>query len=96
MSSRRWALKRESYKNRSAVSVHVGQSDHRGQLNVSVQYLRNGMHSGSGVLIIYLRHLISQQSRSICEKTARNYSHVYRGGGYEKNRRFRLIPRNFQ
>ena len=35
MSSRRWALKRESYENRSAVSVHVGQSDHRGQLNVS-------------------------------------------------------------
>ena len=36
MSSRRWALKREIYENRSAVSVHVGQSDHRGQLNVSV------------------------------------------------------------
>ena len=34
--SRRWALKRESYENRSAVSIHVGQSDHRGQLNVSV------------------------------------------------------------
>ena len=34
VSSRRWALKRESYENRSAVSVHVGQSDHRGQLNV--------------------------------------------------------------
>ena len=36
MSSRRWALKRESYENRSAVSVHVGQSDRRGQLNVSI------------------------------------------------------------
>ena len=30
-SSRWWALKRESYENRSAVSVHVGQSDHRGR-----------------------------------------------------------------
>jgi len=33
VSSRRWALKRESYENRSAVSVHVGQYMRKGHEN---------------------------------------------------------------
>ena len=47
MSSRRWALKRESYENRSAVSVHVGRSDHRGQLNVRHQDIDETMGNDS-------------------------------------------------
>ena len=71
MSSRRWALKRESYENRSAVSVHdvhVGQSDHRGQLNVIVN-----AQQPSGPEHSYVTEVCRTSATSAVEDRQRNF-----------------------